>query len=35
MYETGDGVKQDKLEAAKWYRKAAEQAHGRARDRHP
>ena len=25
MYENGEGVKQDDREAAKWYRKAAEQ----------
>ena len=27
-YESGDGVMQDKDEAVKWYRKAAEQGHG-------
>ncbi len=31
-YVNGDGVPQDKVEAAKWYRKAAEQGYGPAED---
>ena len=31
MYHNGDGVSQDKAEAAKWYRKAAEQGMDQAR----
>ena len=30
MYEKGRGVKQDYVEAVKWYRKAAEQGHAKA-----
>ena len=31
-YEMGIGVKKDKQEAVKWYRKAAEQGHSKAKD---
>ena len=30
MYYKGDGVRQDKTEAERWWRKAAEQGHGQA-----
>ena len=30
MYETGQGVAEDDVEAVKWYRKAAEQGHATA-----
>ncbi len=32
MYKDGKGVKQDKQEAVKWFRKAAEQGHARAQN---
>ncbi|MCD7799199.1 MAG: SEL1-like repeat protein [Akkermansiaceae bacterium] len=31
-YYFGDGVEQNKKEAARWYQKAAEQSHAKARE---
>ena len=32
MYENGRGVRRDRLEAARWYRMAADQGHENARN---